>query len=769
MLYFYIKSLLSSIRKNKFFYSANLIGFLTGFLVLIVILTFVYQELSFDRFHQKAETIYRINSGGYGVTPLCFGEKLNNKIPEIDEIVRFRSERTIITKNKQQLDDKTLYYTDNNIFKVFSFDLITGNTETVLKEPYSVVLSKTLSRQLFGKESPIGETVKNKTGLILTVTGVMKDIPLYSHLQCDMFVSIETLKYTDEDAFNCGEWSNLTYLLLKENSEVENVMEKVNLLLEDFCMTTSEGKFQLKLQSIKEIYFDYDSNKYDGSSHGNFQTVMIYLAISVLLLLLVVINYINLFIAISSSKIKPIAIKKILGATRKKIAKQFVFEAIGVSIISYTIAIVFVELFLTEISGLLGLNISGSLNWNLIYFLFFFGIVIIGIITGIISGYSVSKLNAIKVLNNKSFFKSKGIQRKLLLIIQLTIVAVLLNSTFIINKQLNYILDKDLGFNYENIAYLKLDEKLIENSDVLKRKLKENPSIKGISFSSGLIGDGTTKAPLGSDDNIHLSNIYSVDPDYIDLYKMEIKSGRNFSWHYKTDFENTCIINEKACKVFGLEEPLDEMLGENKIVGVISDFNYTSLHNSIEPLVIFCEENGRIIQLTISENEISSTLRYIENTCKMFSSEYNCNISFMDNRLKQLYKSEFELKKNFSFFSLVTLIIALLGIVGLALFMVKKKYKEISIRKLFGARLKDTFQIIAKEYFIIICISNLLAFPLTYFFMNRWITNFQYMAPFGYFAFIRTFLIVVAFTFLAITYMILKSHKISLIDTIKEE
>jgi len=253
------------------------------------------------------------------------------------------------------------------------------------------------------------------------------------------------------------------------------------------------------------------------------------------------------------------------------------------------------------------------------------------------------------------------------------------------------------------------------------------------------------------------------------MYNMKIESGRNFSWNHKTDFENTCIINEKASKVFGFEEPLNEMLGENKIVGVISDFNYISLHNNIEPLVIFCEENGSIFQFKISENYISSTLKYIEKICHELSSEYNCNISFMDNRLKALYESEFELKKNFSVYSILTLIIALLGIFGLAMFMVKKKYKEISLRKLFGAKLKDTFSIIAKEYFMIVFISNMLAIPLTYYFMDKWITNFQFKATFGYFVYIKTFLIVIAFTILAIIYMILKSHRINPIEALKEE
>lgn len=769
MTFHYIKSFLSSIKRNQFFYSVNLIGFLTGFLVLIVSFTFVYQEVSFDKFHKNAENIYRINSGGYGVTPLCFGEKLHNTIPEISKVIRFSKERIAIIKDNEEQESKTLYYTDSCVFKVFSFKLLEGNIENVLKDPYSVVISKTLSYQLFGNSSPVGNIIKTKTDLILHVTGVMEDVPENSHLQCDLFASIETLKLLDESYFECGSWGFLTYLMLEKVSDVKSVEEKVNAILKDFQMTYSEGKMRLKLESLKKLYFDFESNKYDGCKHGNIQTVIIYSAISILLMFLVIINYINLFIAISSYRIKTIAIKKIIGASNKQIIKQFIIESLGVSFISYLIAIAIMELYLPEISNLLNLNISKSLNWSVLYCIFFLVITFIGLLTGYISGLSLSKLNVIKALKNESFFNSHGVKRKLMLIFQLIIVATLLNSTFIINNQIKFILSKDLGFNYDNVIYFRLDDLLQEKKTALTNKLLENPKIKKVSFSSGVIGEGFGKASIGNEDNIHLCNFISVDPDYIELYKLNINTGRNFSWDLTTDFENSCIINEQACRVYNLDNPVNEMLGKRRIVGVIKDFNFISLHKNIEPLVLFCEKTSPVLQMKIEEQDMENTLNYIKNTCNNLSPDYDFEISFLKTLLKDLYKTEFDLNKNFKVYSTIIFIIALLGIFGLALFMIKKKHKEISIRKLFGAKLKDTSLIMAKEYFMIVCISNLLAFPLTYFIMDKWIANFHYKIAFGYIVYLETFLIVLVFIFLAIIYMILKSHRINPVSVLKEE
>lgn len=770
MIYHYIQSLLRSVKKNRFFYILNFIGFLAGFLLLTIIFTFVHQELSFDRFHKNAENIYRMHSGGYGVTPLCFREKLKNKIPEITGIMRFaHNDLTIVHNNKEVHIGKT-YFTDPEIFQFFSFNLLSGNGTQVLNAPFSIVLNRSTSNKLYGKRSPIGETIRTKEGPTYTITGIMEDIPYNSHIQSNAFIALETLRYIgDENTFNCGSWANLTYVSLTRNSNSTAIEAKINTLLKDSRMETSDGKLELKLEPLKKVYFDSGNNKFDGSVHGNRQTVLLYLAISILMLLMVMINYINLSTAISGSRIKEFAIQMVNGAKRIQIVKQMMLEAFGVAFISFIVALFIVALLLPQFNSLLNLSISPSMIRSWLYVYYFMGTVVIGLMMGLIPGIFLSKIDAMKALKNESVLKMHGMRRKLLLVLQLIIVAVLLNSTFIIKKQIAYVINKDLGFQYKNVISFELNKTLEDRIELLQTNLLKNPEIENVAFSDGLIGAEFSKHPTGIGDVEKLCNFYTIDPNYLALYKIKIKYGRNFSPDYTTDLTNSCIINEEACSTFGIENPVGKSLKNNKvIIGVVYNFNFTSLHNKIEPLVM-TQGNGKVVQIRIAAFNPKETIHFIKNTCKSLAPDFVCNVSFLDQRMKQLYTAEFKLKSSFEVYALITLIVALLGLFGLTLFMIKKKTKEIGIRKLYGARLIDTCKLFTKEQIWIALISNLFAIPITLCVMNHWLANFQFSVHIGFMVFLETFCITIVFTLLAVSFLIVKTHKTNLIETLKHE
>jgi putative ABC transport system permease protein len=405
---------------------------------------------------------------------------------------------------------------------------------------------------------------------------------------------------------------------------------------------------------------------------------------------------------------------------------------------------------------------------SILYLYYFIGVAVIGIITGVVPGMYLSKISETKALKNESIFNTRGFQRKILLIFQLIIVAILLNSTFIIKRQINYILNKNLGFNYENIVYMSLNKDIQDKREILKNYLLKNPKIKNIAFSDGLIGEGFPKTTKSIGEYEKLCYFYSIDPDYIRLYQMNIKYGRNFSWDLKTDSNNSCIINEAACKAFGIEDPLNKFMGNKEIIGVVSDFNFTSLHDKIEPLIINCGE-GKIAQVKISGEKQLETLSFIKKICKEISPDFECDYSFLDTRIKKLYKSESDLKNSLAVYSMITLIIALLGLFGLTLFLIKKKTKEIGIRKLYGARLTDTFKLFTTEQVGIVFISNLLAIPASLLVIKGWLNNFQFRVEIGFLVFLKTFLITIVFTLLAISFVIIKTHKTNLIETLKHE
>ncbi len=349
------------------------------------------------------------------------------------------------------------------------------------------------------------------------------------------------------------------------------------------------------------------------------------------------------------------------------------------------------------------------------------------------------------------------------------IVATLLNSTFIIKSQINYIFNKDLGLNYENIVSFQLTGELNNKRNVIKDKLLANPDIKRVSFSDNLIGDGFAKAPKGNNDNQQLCYFFSVDPEYFKLYNIKISEGRNFCWDLKTDFTESCILNEEACRAFGFEKPLSKSLGDHKIVGFVQDFNFTSLHNQIEPLVIYCGEGGNTVQVKLSGENQNNTIQFISNVCKNNSPVSDFKYVILKDRVKEMYKSELNLKSSFQFYSLITFIISLLGLFGLTLFLIKKKTKEVSVRKLFGAKLKDTFILLINKQIGIVLIANIISVPVTFLIMQNWLINFQYTADIGYFVFLKTLFITVSLTILAMAVIIFRIHKANPIKTFRIE
>jgi len=771
MIYHYIKSFIASVKRNRFFYSINLVGFLTGFLLLTLIFTYVSQELSFDRFHKNVDTIYRLHPVGYGVTPLCFADKLKDKLPEITGMVRFSIMDLAIDHKNTIIRIDNTYYTDPEVFQMFSFPLLSGDARTALQKPFSIVLNQATAGKLFGKSNPMGETIRDKNGKVYTITGVMADIPYNSHLQYNAFVSIETLKYMGDDSIlGCSSWFNLFYMTLSDKANKDEVEKKINTLLDEDKMEGDDGKIQLRLESVKDIYFDSKDNRFDGSKHGNKQTVMLYLGISILILLTVIINYINLSTAISGSRIKEIAIRKINGATRIQIIGQILVETVGLAIISFAVALAIIEVLLPQLSNLLNLPVSESTNRSFLYLCYFVGVVAVGVVSGLIPGVFLSKTSEIKALKNESVFNAHGYQRRILLTVQLIIVAVLLNSTFIINAQIGYLFKKDLGVNCQNVVCFQLDEQLTAKQQVVRAALLKNPRIKAVTISYALIGAELGKAAQTCDSNTVMCNLTSIDPEYLQLYGLRMKYGRNFDRSIETDSSNCCIVNEAVCRALGIENPTERMSGKKRIIGVVYDFNYTSLHNQVEPLMILSSDrDDRFAQVKIEGDNQEETLRFIRSTCTGLSPTYNGDYIFLENRIRELYKPELDLKRSFQVYSIVTLIVAMLGLFGLTLFTISKKMKEVSLRKLFGARLTDTFRLLTKEQLWIVVVSNILAIPVTYWIMNRWLNNFHCRMEISIITFLESLLITAALILLAISFLIVKTHGISIMKALKHE
>jgi len=766
----YLKSFVASVKKNRFFYFLNTIGFAMAFLLLTLLFTFIYQETSFDCFHKNANHIYRVRPRGYGVTPLCFADQLKDKLPEIKSMVRFSGGELSVVHNNEEIKVGKVEYTDPEVFDVFSFQLLSGNASTILKAPNSIVINSTVARKLFGNRSPLGESLQAKNGKILRVEGVMADIPYNSHIQAQAFISVESLRGKgEEQCFECGAWSSLSYLLLSENAVTSDVENKINAFLDESRMETSKGKIPLELQPLNEVYFDFANNKYDGSEHGNFQTLTLYFAIALLLIGIVVTNYINLSTAIAGGRMKEIAIRKINGASGFQILAQSLFEAVGTALVSFLAALLVIELLLPQLCKLLNIEIALVFNRTSLYFIYLIVIVLIGLLSGLVPGLFLSRLKELSVLKKETAFNSNGFQRKALLVFQLLIVACLLNATFIMKTQINYIFTKDLGFNYENVISFRLDKDLSAKREVLKQALFKNPHIERVSFSTSLMGADFGKASQGNSDNQKLCYFCYIDPDYLDLYAIDIIQGRNFSWDRTADLRQTCMLNKAALLSFGIENIETTLFDGKEIVAVVDDFNFSSLHNQVEPLIIYCGMDGTFAQVKVSNDHQDESPQAIRSVIKAISPNSDFDYSLLEDRIKGLYQSDLDLKNSIQFYSFITFVIALLGLFGLTLFLIRKKNKEICLRKLFGANLSDTAKLLSKEQVMIVLIANILAMPITYWFMGKWLTNFQFRQDIDLLVFLKTLVITLVFTLLAVLVLIVKTHRVNLIQALRHD
>lgn len=765
----YIRSFFIHLKKNRFFNALNLLGFAAGFLLLTLISAFVYQETAFDRFHKNADRIYRLHPVGYGVTPACFADKLAGKLPEIRRLVRLSTvDLPIRTKDTRSATIK-ISYTDPAIFEAFSFPILSGRPENALKSPFSIVVTESLARRLFGDSPPIGQTIQTADTAVLTVTGVMKDLPYVSHIRTQAFVSMETLRLKEENqTFGCGSWSMLTYVELDETADPGSVAAKINELLEAFRMDTGDGKVRLVLEPLADLYFNGEGNRYDGSVHGSRQTVMLYLAVSLLILFIVVINYINLSTALAGNRIRETAIRKVHGASRRQVVIQVMVEAAGMALIAFLGAWILIELLLPQLSGLLNIPLDGGFNRRLLLPACLIGAGVLGAASGLIPGLLLSKTEASSALKDDTPLRSRGGLRKVLLVFQVMIVAGLLNATCLISSQMAYVLNLDLGFRPEQVLSFRMDGALSNKKDLLKRRLAGRPEIGAIAFSDDLIGGGFGQAPIGNEGNKTLCYFLSVDPDYLPLYGIELTRGRNFSWEKPADFADGCLINEAAREAFGLDAPEDKMLDKYRVLGVVSNFNFISLHQAVGPLIIHCSRDGQVAQVRVAAGQEDKAVSLIRQACLGISPDYDFNYTFLQEDLRGHYRAEINLRNSFRFYALIAFLIALLGLFGLTLFVIRKRTREMAIRRLYGANTGQAFRLLTGEQLAIVLTANLLALPVSWWLMDKWLDHFQYRIGVDAAVFVKTLGITLFFNFLAASFLLFRLGRVNLVESLRQ-
>ncbi|MCL4511466.1 MAG: ABC transporter permease [Bacteroidetes bacterium] len=755
MLRNFVKVAIRNILRNKVYSFINIAGLAVGMAACILILLWVTDELSFNNFNKNLNRIFLVPQtqhyktvGDFTVspTPMPLAETLKEEYPQVEYSTRYEpwlGER-VLEHNERRFNEQ-INFADSSFFNVFSFDFVEGNPNTALTNPNSIVLTEETARKFFGKEDPIGKVLSMDAKVDLKVTGIIKDVPKNSDLQFDGLVPTDVMK---DYGFNISEWGGnmiMTYVLLRNPQQAVELSREIRALLKKQYNDPTAGK--LFLFPFK----DYHLYSFSGKG-GRIEDVILFSVVAFFILIIACINFMNLATARSARRATEVGVKKVVGATRFQIAKQFLGESIILTVISLGFALVLVELFLPYFNEIVGKSLQlGQMNLTSVLSILAVTVVS-GILAGVYPSIFLSSFKPASILKKTMpDISSRFSVRSILVVLQFVISIALIICTSIVYFQLKYINNKDLGLNPRNVVYFRLSPTLANGTDRLKNELKANPNILSVTSVSNLpieiYMNGGEWSWEGKPANENpLVSFTGVGYDYLKTFDMTLKAGRFFSREHPADDSASAVINESFAKLIGSKFHLGMRLSSGgyplTAIGVVNDFNFSSLRNKIGPLAIFYNRpqpqylSAQYICAKVNNNDLTATLGFIQKTCKSIDPNFVFNYHFLDKTFEKMYTSEEGLGRIFGSFAVIAIIIACLGLFGLSSFAAEVKTKEIGIRKVLGASVPEIIYLLSKEFVSWVLIANLIAWPVAYYFMNKWLQDFAYRTSINLWVFI---------------------------------
>ncbi len=789
----YFKIAWRNLIKNKGFSAINIGGLSVGLTVSIIISIYVFNEYSYDNFHENYDKLYRvlriggINDDKYliGVTSGPFGPALENDFPEsIENTVRVMPNDGLVTYGNNSFYEKKVYLADSNFFEIFSFPLKEGLKESVLEKPNSIVLTQEMAAKYFGNEDPMGKTLQLDDNFELTVTGIMEDLPTNSHLDFDFIIPIEIIN--NFEWFNDW-WSNsmLTYALIdspKEAKYVENnltgFMDKY--FAEDFKKNNS--RVDLTLQPFSEVYFNNEV-RYDRINTGDKTIVKMFLIIAIFILLIASINFTNLTTARSSRRAKEIGVRKVLGAIRSKLIWQFFVESLLLTFISILIAIVLVLSILPIFNNYFDLQLSVNFLIPKVILMLFAFLLIVTFIAGSYPALLLSSFQPVKVLKSSLSKSSSSIFiRKGLVVFQFSVSFFLIVGTLLISNQLDFMQNKDKGFDDESVVLVRLNNSDIRrNAATFKERLQVEPNIISLTAASGAPGgfhDTFAHTVEQIDGSIRLRTVFT-DVDYTKTFGLQIVSGRDFSRDFGTDETHAVLINETSAKNLGWTN--EEAIGKNiintmiedygtrKVIGVVKDYHFSSLKDKIDPLIITADPSSRLLAIKMNTANIKQTIAQIENQWKTIAPDYPFEYAFLDANLDKLYKKEQQESQLFIIFSILSILIACLGSFALAAYSAEERTKEVGVRKILGSSVFAIFLLLTKDFVKIVLLAIIITSPFAYYFMNKWLQDFAYQVGVNSSIFIIAALVTIFMVLVTVSWQSIKASRNNPIDSLRYE
>ncbi len=772
-------------RKNKGFTIINILGLSVGIAVFTLIVMWAINEFSYDRHNRNLDRIYRIEIGGSVYMVSAIGPAFKNEFPEIEKFVRFSDMgSSLLSFNKESVMIENIFLADSSLFDIFTYEFVSGSPSEALSTPFSIVLTETTAKKLFGEAEPVGKPVLINNQYEVFVTGVVRDVSM-THMPVDAIASFVTLGKVmpqPDYLYSFGTTQFPTYFLIREGVDISTLEERMTDFTNELFVKhggSAEGN-ENDLVPLSEIYFH--EVHFPHHLHGNLKFVYIFLLVSILTLVIACINFINLTVAKASTTEKEVGVKKVFGASSRQLAEQFLLESVVLCYFSSLVAIILIRLIMPEFNQLTGGNLSFAQYLKgpniLVYFLI---VSLIGILAGLYPAIRLSAFNPVRYLRR---FGGRGISRspmrKGLVVFQFTISVILILSVLVVARQLSFMKDYDTGFNTENIILLKMEGDINRRMEAFRNEIMSVPGIEDVAFTGAAPGVVNNYEGFAYQGVWEGFPVFTVDPSFLPMLGIKITEGRNFSWDRPNDRYGVCILNREAVELFGIENPVGSFLkheyylttipkNDIEIIGVIDNYHYVSPKDSIGP-ALFCF--GRWYNtacIRVRPGNLSSTLKQTEEVWSRFAPGYPFTYQYLEEYYGRQYKGEATLGRILIYFALIAIMIACLGLLGLTSFMTQEKIREIGVRKVFGATTAMIIRLLSINYLKWVMVAIIIGSPVAVLGMKKWLSGFAYHTDIPFWLLMAGASVLLVVSLATIIFHIIKYSRTNPVNALKYE
>jgi putative ABC transport system permease protein len=792
---------LRSMKRQKVYASINIAGLAVGTACCLLILLWVQDELSYDRFHENADRIVRVtrlweNADGavsvhLGHVAPPIGPLLQNDFPEVERAVRMlQVDECLLENGDRRFKENRFFFVDEGFFDLFTFEVIHGDAPSALRDPGTIVITDETAEKYFGTENAVGRTLHfERAGLQadLVITGIIRAMPRNSHFHADFLASFRSFVVAaGEQAVQNWENNNFaTYLLLSHKSGIGRLESQLDDFIKRHYALGESERTRLSLQRLTDIHLHSHLDS-EIEPNGNMADVIVFSLIAFFVLFIACINFMNLATARSMNRAKEVGVRKVMGARRNQLIRQFLGESVVMAAMALVLAVLLVHLFLPSFNRLIAKELSFNLIQDRNILLALLGIaVFVGIISGSYPAFFLSSFRPVRVFRGSHGVGRKSVSlRTCLVVFQFSISIVLIASVGIVNRQLRYIHDQELGFDKEHVVVLPSGPTITGQLEAVKERLLRHVNIVSVSAAKQVPSDRLLDfAParvLGGDREGPVEFMIAqlrVDHDYIPTFGMEMAAGRNFSKRIPTDLAQAFILNETAVRRIGWPSPqqaVDQEFGygtlQGRIIGVVKDFHFESFHQQIAPLVLLLFRSSLDqVSVRIRPDDIPSTLAFLEQVWKEIRPGFPFSYFFVDDRFDQLYRSEEKLRQIFGLFAFLAVFVACLGLFGLASFTAEQRTREIGIRKTLGATVPRIVALLVSTFLKWVLIANFVALPITWIVMHRWLEGFAYRISIGWVVFVQSAVLAVIIAFITVGVQSVRAAMANPVDSLKYE